>query len=219
MLHSFMANIKKTLAFFAILPIQLFSLVSTGDEQVLGQKELSLTNRQPDEWVNTVFADNILLNLAYLRGTHSGRQVNWDEVKKPFEYSFRLDPNQSFAYHDDVLEKYEGKVTKTTNAHFNAQEGFKSSGWLFGDGICHLASLLYWAALDAGLEAEAPTNHNFMKINDVPKEYGVSIYSNPYAKGSNSKQNLYITNNKEKAVTFKFKYIDNIVKVSVVEAI
>lgn len=208
----------QSVQFLAVLPISIFSLFSPIDhEHTLAQREMSLLNRQPDKWVNQVFADNILLNLAYLRGTHNGRQVDWDEVKKPFEYEFKLDPNQVFAYHDDALPQYEGKISKTTNAHFNAAEGFRSSGYLFGDGICHLASLIYWAALDAGLEAEAPTNHNFRNIPDVPKEYGVSIYSNPFAKGSNTLQNLYITNNKSKPITFKFEYRDNKIKVAVVE--
>lgn len=214
-----MIDLRRPIQFLAILPIPLFWLFSpVADERVLATKELSLLNRQPDAWVNGIFADNILLNLAYLRRIHSGREVNWDEVKKPFEYSFRLEPDTTFAFHEDILPKYEGKVTKTTNAHFNAQEGFKTDGYLFGDGVCHLASLLYWVALDAELEAQAPTNHNFMAINDVPKEFGVSIYSNPYARGSNTRQNLYITNNKEKAVTFKFEYANNTVKVSIVEA-
>lgn len=214
-----MINLRRPIQFLALLPIPLISLFSPiVDSNVLATREMSLLNRQPDGWVNGVFADNILLNLAYLRGIHSGKNVAWDEVKKPFEYEFRLEPTNVFAYHEDILPKYEGKVTQTTNAHFNGSEGFRTDGYLFGDGVCHLASLLYWVAQDAGLEAEAPTNHDFMKIADIPKEYGVSIYSNPFAKGSNTKQNLYITNNQEKAVTFKFEYANDKVKVSVIEA-
>lgn len=214
-----MPNIRKSIQLLILLPFPLFSLFSEpAEDYVVAEREMSLENRQPVSWINEVFADNILLNLAYLRGTHSGRQVNWDDVKKPFEYEFKLEPTNVFAYHEDILPKYAGKVTQTTNAHFNAAEGFRTDGYLFGDGVCHLASLLYWVALEAGLEAEAPTNHNFMVIPDVPKEYGVSIYSNPFAKGSNTRQNLYIANNKDKAVTFKFKYVDDKVKVSVVEA-
>lgn len=210
-------TMNRPIKFLVVTPFALFSLFSpTSGESVLAEHELSLENRYEDRWVNEVFKDNILLNLAYLRGARPATGgVNWDEVKKPFDFEFKLDPNQTFAYHDDTLPKYEGRVVKTTNAHFNAQEGFRSSGYLFGDGVCHLASLIYWVALDAGLEAEAPTNHNFMAIPDVPKEYGVSIYSNPFSKGSNTKQNLYITNNKDKPITFKFQYKDGKVKVSV----
>lgn len=208
---------RKSIQLFALLPFSLISILPSGPigESVVAEREMNLDNRQSNVWINNVFKDNILLNLAYLRQIHSGRYVNWEEVKKPFEYEFKLDPNQTFAYHDDVLPKYEVRIVKTSNAHFNALEGFRSSGYLYGDGVCHLASLIYWVALDAGLDAEAPTNHDFRTIPDIPKEYGVSIYSNPYSKGSNTRQNLYITNNKGKPITFKFEYKDNKVKVSV----
>jgi len=97
-------------------------------------------------------------------------------------------------------------VVKTTNAHFNYQDGFKSSGYLYGDGVCHLASLLYWASKDAGLLAFSPTNHDFANINEVPKEYGVSIYYLPGSFEKSSKENLYITNNLDKSVSFIFSY-------------
>ncbi|HKC05172.1 MAG TPA: VanW family protein, partial [Patescibacteria group bacterium] len=78
-----------------------------------------------------------------------------------------------------------------------------------GDGVCHLASLISWAAKDAGLDVYVPARHDFAKINDVPKEYGVSINSNkPYG-------NLYITNNFDKPVTFNFNYDGTNLTVSV----
>ena len=113
------------------------------------------------------------------------------------------------------MPEYEGKITKTTNAHFNFQEGFKTDGYLYGDGVCHLASLIYWVAKDAGLDAYAPNNHNFAIIPEISKEYGVSIYNHPNNKAKGQRQNLYITNNKEKAVTFKFEYDGVNLKVSV----
>lgn len=142
--------------------------------------------------------------------------IKWDEFHSPFQYEFSLNPNQTFAYHSDVKDKYKQSLVKTTNAHFNAGEGFKTDGYLFGDGVCHLASLLSWATKEAGLSVEAPTNHNFANIPDIPKEHGVSIYSSPASKNSNMLQNLYITNNKAKPVTIKFAYQDNKVTVSVV---
>lgn len=134
-----------------------------------------------------------------------------------FTTSFNLYPGQSFALHDDILPEYKKSVVKTTNAHFNAAEGFLTDGYLYGDGVCHLASIIYWAALDGGLQTTAPINHDFATIADVPKEYGVSIYSNPKANGSHTRQNLYITNNRLKPVTFVFEYKDELLKVSVAE--
>ncbi len=219
-----MRKIQKVLQFLVILPIPLFPIVAPISDSslqpggnLMAQHEMPLTDRYPVASVNQVFRDNILLNLAYLRNLPKSSNPSWDEVRKPTEFEFKLDPNKTFAFHEDILPKYQGMVEKTSNAHFIGQEGFKSDGYLFGDGVCHLASLIYWVAKDAGLNAEAPTNHDFMKIADIPKEYGVSIYSNPSTKGSNSQQNLYITNNKSKAITFKFEYNESKVKGGIVE--
>lgn len=174
--------------------------------KTLASHEMSLDNRYDVPSVNQVFKDNILLNLAYLKDEQvNPSAVDWNQVQQPFHYQFSLKPGQTFAYHNDVKPGY-SNVTKTTNAHFNAQEGFKSDGYLYGDGVCHLASLIYWTAKDAGLQAEAPTNHDFMKINQIPSQYGVSIYSAPGQTATNISQNLYVTNQTSKTVNFVFNY-------------
>ncbi len=178
----------------------------------LASRQFSLENRYAVASVNTVFKDNILLTLHYMSGDIKAKnQISWDNIEKPFQYTFTLQPNEKFAFHDGLLPKYEKGLVKTTNAHFNSMEGFKSDGYLVGDGVCHIASLMYWVAKDAGLEAYAPSNHNFAVIPDVPKEYGVAILS-PLPLG-----NLYITNNKDKPVTFEFKYDGTNLTVSVTE--
>jgi vancomycin resistance protein YoaR len=103
------------------------------------------------------------------------------------------------------------------NAHFNYDDGFKSDGYLTGDGVCHLASIIYWAAKDAGLAALAPTNHNFATIPEVPKEYGVAIYYIPGSHDTNAKQNLYITNTFDKPVQFAFAYDGTSLTVKVID--
>ncbi|MBI2196817.1 VanW family protein [Candidatus Daviesbacteria bacterium] len=210
---------KKPIQIFALIPLTFGSLLGViGNDHLLAYRQISLDNRQPDRFVNDVFKKNILLNLAYMEGrVNKASDINWDEIEKPFRYEFKLLPNKTFAFHSDVKAEYKDLLVKTTNAHFNAAEGFKTDGYLFGDGVCHLASLINWVAKDAGLSVEAPTNHNFANIPDVPKEFGVSIYSNPFVKGSSTLQNLYITNNKAKPISFRFEYNDNKVKVSVVE--
>ena len=60
-----------------------------------------------------------------------------------------------------------------------------------------MASLMYMVAKNAGLEVYAPANHNFAAIPGIPREYGVSIYSE-------TPQNLYITNNKPYPIRFVF---------------
>lgn len=193
---------KISAAAIMTISAQLMPITQT---HIISSHEFSLQNRYPVQSVSDVFQDNILLNLAYMRGLTS-KDINWDEVKKPFKYEFKLEPNKTFAFHDDVLDEYKDRLVKTTQAHFNSAEGFKTDGYLFGDGVCHLASLIHWVAKDAGLDAKAPVNHDFMDIPEISREYGVSIYSNPESKGSNSQQNLYVTNNKNNSVIFRFEY-------------
>ena len=191
---------------------------SSSDLDFLAQKSMSLENRYADEWVNGVFKDNILLNLAYIRGVvKNANSIEWEQIKKPFKYEMKLKPGEVFAYHDDFLPEFQGKVTRTTNAHFNYADGFKSDGFLMGDGVCHLASLINWAAREAGLDVLSPVFHDFAVIPDIPREYGVSIYSNPMSPGSNSRQNLYIRNNLKNDVVFVFDYNGKDLKISVLE--
>ena len=186
---------------------------------VLATHQISLEDRQPDRYVNGVFKDNILLTIRYMEGNVSGTPIDWEQVRRPFSYQFKLNPGESFAFHDDVLDQYQGRVVKTTNAHFNASDGFKSDGYLMGDGVCHLASLMYWVAQDAHLDSYAPANHNFAVIPEINKEYGVAIYNLPGAHLTNAKQNLYITNNQGKPITFRFDFNGENLKLTVSEVI
>ncbi len=173
----------------------------------LASRSFSLENRYDNTFVNDVFKDNILLTLKYMDGeVKSKTGISWPEVEKPFRTEFTLNPGEGFAFHDQVLPEYKDSVVKTTNAHFNSDDGFKSDGYLVGDGVCHLASFIYWVALDAELEPVSLASHDFAKINDVPKEYGVSIKYMPGAFANSSRQNIYIVNNKDKPVTFVFNY-------------
>lgn len=176
-------------------------------KEVISQRSLSLSNRHAAETINDVFRKNILLNLAYLNGSVTEKhQINWEDVQSPQEFQITLNPGETFAYHDDVLQQYEPSVVSTTNSHFNAQEGYLSSGFLFGDGVCHLASIINWAAQDAGLDVTVTKLHSIAPIPDVPDEYGVSIYTIAGVAGSGANNNLYITNNKSVPVSFVFTY-------------
>lgn len=184
----------------------------------LASEQISLEKRYSDSYVNDVFKDNILLSLAYLSGKVNKKEdIDWNEIEKPFEYKFTLMPNKTFAFHEDVLDEYKSSLTKTTNAHFNFADGFKTDGYLMGDGVCHLASLMYWTAKTAGLDAYAPVNHDFAVIPQVPKEFGVSIYKMPGDNSGNARQNLYITNNKTGPVIFNFVYRDRQLTLSIYE--
>lgn len=175
--------------------------------QKLSEVTYSLSDRYSNSYVSNVFSDNILLTLAYMRGiAKNGQAVDWNKVKGDFTYTMVLQHGQTFAFHDQVLSEYKGKIAETTNAHFDSTQGFESDGWLVGDGVCHLASFMNVAALKANLGVVAPTPHDFAVIPDVPKRYGVAIYYMPGESGSSSLQNLYITNTFDKSVAFVFTH-------------
>ena len=184
----------------------------------LATQQISLEKRYNDTFVNGIFKDNILLNLSYLGGKITKKEdINWENINKPYSYSFTLLPGKTFAYHEDVLSQYKDTLVKTTNANFNWNDGFKSDGYLMGDGVCHFASLIYWVAKNAGLDAYAPTNHDFMVIPGIDREYGVSIFKMPGQINANAMQNLYVTNNKKNPVVFDFNYKDGDLKLSIFE--
>ncbi|MEA3355513.1 MAG: hypothetical protein U9Q63_03460, partial [Patescibacteria group bacterium] len=169
---------------------------------VLASHSMNLENRWDSQFVNNVFKDNILLALYYLDNRVENKsEIDWEQVSnQPLKTEFTLNPTETFAFHENTLPKYSDNLVKTTNAHFIGSEGFKNSGNLIGDGVCHLASLMYWVAEDAGLTAYSPSDHNFAIINEIPKKYGSGILSpNPLG-------NLYIVNSIEKPVTFEFNY-------------
>ena|SRR5689334_1496892 len=210
-----------------LLALAIYALTATktmaadyvlGASDTVAERTFSLKDRYPVQSVSDVFQDNILLTLAYMDGKVPVRgKIDWSEIEKPQTYSFTLQPGQTFAFHNDVLPEYEGKVTLTMNAHFNGDDGFKSDGWLTGDGVCHLASFMYMVAKDAGLTAVAPTRHDFANIPEVPREYGVAIYQAPGKNSGNEAQNLYITDNLGKPVTFNFTYDGTSLNVKVID--
>lgn len=188
----------------------LFHPTGSLPPKALSEVSYSLSNRYSNTFVNNVFSDNILLTIAYLDGkVKKGDPIDWEKVKADWEVKFSLKPGETFAFHDAVLDKYKGKIASTTNAHFNSYEGFKSDGWLVGDGVCHLASFMYVAARDAGLEVEAPTSHDFAVIPNIEKKDGVSIYS------ENTMQNLYITNNQSDDINFVFTNKNNFLTIRI----
>lgn len=202
--------------FFIALAMWASVAITPTPPHVLGDAQFSLANRYGNTFVSDVFADNILLTLAYMRGTVNG-SVDWNAVRAPFVYSITLKPGEVFAFHEDVLPQFEGKVVKTTNAHFGSQEGFKSDGYLVADGVCHLASLINEAATRAGLTVVAPTNHDFAVIPEVDRKYGTAIYFMPGQKGTNEMQNLYVQNNKTVPVTLTFTHKGTSLDVQVTE--
>src|SRR5690242_13412202 len=90
-----------------MVPIMLFTQLSVGsgpESKTLASHVYSLDNRYPDESVNTVFKDNILLTLNYLSGASIDKtHINWPDIEKRKTYTLALKPGETFAFHDDVL--------------------------------------------------------------------------------------------------------------------
>lgn len=196
----------------------IFGGLQTPQPVKLAEHKMSLNDRaMPGSFMNEVMKDNILLTIAYMRGVPVTASPDWEAVRKPFEYTFELKPGETYTFQKDSLPEFASSVVKTTDVHFASSEGYKSDGYLIGDGVCHLASLFYWAAKDAGLTAVAPTNHNFMPIPEIPREYGVAIYSQPGQYTINSSQNLYVKNDGNTLVSFDISYDGKNLDVKVVK--
>lgn len=190
--------------------------VLSAKEEVLAKHEMSLETRYAVPSVNEVFKDNILLTLAYMTGkVQAPSDISWDALQKDATYEITLKPGEVFAFHDDVLPAYKDAVVKTTNAHFDSSDGFKSDGYLYGDGVCHLASIINWTARDAGLAVESRVNHDFANIPEVPREYGTSIITTGSSSYKAQAQNLYVKNTFDKPVKMVFIYKDKVLKVEI----
>ncbi len=189
-------------------------------DKVIGEKQFSLENRYAVKSVNEIMKKNILLNMAYLEGTVTNKSdIDWDKVTSAFHFEKTLKAGETFAYHEIVRPEYKDSLAFTTKARFNASDGFLSDGYLYGDGVCHLASLINWAAIDAGLKTVVPKDHRSVAhIPDIPDDYGVSIYMDA-SKGAGANNNLYITNTKDHEVKFHFDYDGTDLKVYVTEQV
>lgn len=217
--------IHKLLIAFLILCVVILSQqkvpfvveqVYSSNEHLLAKHQMSLETRYANKVINDIFKDNILLTLAYMSGrVHNASEVNWDKVRESSRYELVLQPGEVFAYHDDVLPEYRGRTIVTTHAQFGPQQGFRSSGYLYGDGVCHFASLITWAARDAGLKVTAPTSHDFANIPEVPKMYGTSIVTTGTPSLNAERQNLYVENTFDTPVRIVFNYVNNELSVAV----
>lgn len=164
-------------------------------KEVLSSRTLDLKTRLPNDYGASVFADNILLALHYLKNDVG--QVDWNKIREPFIVEFTLKPGETFAFHENVLPEFKNP-TIVLKSKFYMDEGYLSLNGLGGNGVCHLASLINWTAAGAKLEVVSLVNHDFYPVPGVPRENGTSIFS------SDPRQNLYIKNNQTDPVTFKF---------------
>ncbi|MDP2874416.1 MAG: VanW family protein [bacterium] len=185
--------------------------VAQKSQVVLAEQKLDLTILGRGQAATDILADNIRLNLHYFKGDAKEAK----DLREPFTFSFTLEPGEIFAYHDQVLAEFKNAVIKTQPSHFSNADGYKTLT-LPGSGVCYLASLVNWAASDAGLKVVALANHDFETIPGVPRKYGTAIYFDGATEISR-RQNLYVVNNLEKPVTFNFEVTEKDVVVTVTD--
>jgi hypothetical protein len=168
-------------------------------KSVVVEKSLNLNERTPSPAINEGFSDNMLLSLHYMNNDISDpKNIDWNKIRQPFEVSFTLNPGEVYAFHNNVLDQYKNPKI-TMNSRFMTYEGYRYVAGLGGNGVCHLASLITWAAKSADLEVTALARHDFYPVRGVPREFGTAIMS------QSATQNLYIRNNKDIPITFVFK--------------
>ncbi len=169
-----------------------------GQYSVLSSEKLDLSKRYPVASVSEGFKENILIALGYL--------AFQDNV-------LELRPGEVFAFHKKgILAEFKESVIISQESDFTTNTGYKVVAGLGGNGVCHLASLVNKAASKAGLEVTAPVNHNFAVIEGIEREYGTSIST----RNNPERQNLYIKNNFDYPVRFKFVLNGDILVLSVI---
>ena len=94
---------------------------------VLATHSFSLEDRYGNTFVNDVFKDNILLTLAYMDGSVKAKgDISWDKVSPLSATNLPFCPGRNLLSMIRLYPIYKGDVVKTTNAHFNWNDGFKS---------------------------------------------------------------------------------------------
>lgn len=172
---------------------------------VLSTGRMDLSYRYPVENTSKVFTENILINLYYLSRLGRGENGQVIEGFKPQEnvtasFSLTLQPGEVFAFHDKVLDQYKESKIIAPEGGYRAKDGYILLGGLYGNGVCHLATLMNYVAQHSGVEVTALTRHDFAAIPGFDREYGTSISTG----NAPERQNLYIKNDKEMPLELRF---------------
>lgn len=174
------------------------TLVAQNKKVILASETMDLSYRYPVESVSKGFKENILVNLYHFSKINSGvdergTETNNSQVDVPSNFAITLNPGEVFAFHDKISSEFSKDKVITPNSGYGANDGYILISGLYGNGVCHLATLMNYVAQKAGVEVVALTRHDFAAIPGFDREYGTSIsYGN-----CPERQNLYIKNNKE----------------------
>lgn len=170
---------------------ELAAVFAEQKREILASESLDLANRYPVASVSEGFRENILVNLKYLEDINGAEPIV-------------LNPGEVFAFHKNILPKFREDKIITQTSEYRPRDGYKLVSGLYGNGVCHLASLMNWVATEAGLEVTALASHDFAAIPGVERKYGTSIKFYPNVGGTSERQNLYIRNNKDYPIELVF---------------
>ncbi|MGI5826190.1 MAG: VanW family protein [Patescibacteria group bacterium] len=171
-------------------------------KEVLAEGVLDLSSRNPNKSINEGFKENILVNLGYLYKDRD-RLI--------------LQPGEVFAFHKNIHPDFKDAVIVTQESEYRSSEGYKPVAGLYGNGVCHLATLMNYAASQAGLEVMAMVSHDFAPVPGIDRKYGTSIKFYPNIGGTSERQNLYIRNTKDSPVEFKFSQEGDLLKLAIIK--
>jgi len=189
--------------------------------RILASETMDLANRYPVVSVSEGFKENILIALSYFASAGqseelsiTGGAIPQGDTLQAQKLSILLNPGEVFAFHKKgILPEFKESKIVSQESDFTTNYGYKVVAGLGGNGVCHLASLINLVARKAGLEVVSPTNHNFAPIPGIEKEFGVSIST----RNSPERQNLYVKNNLDKPVLFRFSLTGDRLQLAVVE--
>lgn len=172
---------------------------------VLSTGRMDLSYRYPIENTSKVFTENVLVNLYHLSRLNKSEDAQIPQDFKfqenvPASFSLTLQPGEVFAFHDRVLNQYKDSKIIAPEGGYRPQDGYILLGGLYGNGVCHLATLMNYVAQHSGVEVTSLTRHDFAPVPGFDREYGTSISTG----NAPEKQNLYIKNDKEMPLELKF---------------
>lgn len=171
----------------------------------LASEKMDLSYRYPVESVSDGFRENILINLYHFSRIGADNDYNGvgdikPQEKVPASFIIMLKPGEVFAFHDKINKEYEKDKVIAPKSGYGAKDGYLLISGLYGNGVCHLATLMYKTAEKANIEVNAPTRHDFASIPGFTREEGTAIsYGN-----CPERQNLYVKNNKPYPVELRF---------------
>jgi len=97
------------------------------------------------------FKDNILLAVNYATNSKiNPTNIDWEKIDSQYKGTLTLNRVKHLLSMTMSCRNSPEKWLSLLMLILIRRKDLKSDGYLVGDGVCHLASILYWVAKDAG---------------------------------------------------------------------